>query len=47
MDETTQLLMTFIIDKLATVAAIVEETIKKYMPPAEQAVKSVELIKYR
>ena len=45
MDETTQLLMTFLIEKLAAVAAIVEETIKQTLPAAAPADVEIELIK--
>ena len=45
MDETTQLLLSFVIDTLATVAAIVEETIKHTLPAAAPADVEIELIK--
>ena len=43
MDETTQLLMSFIIDKLAVVAGFVEETVKQLLPaPADNV--EIELV---
>lgn len=45
MDESTQLLMTFLIEKLAAVAGFMEETVKQLLPAATQKPeKQIELM---